>query len=106
MGLFDTVKIEDRSYQTKALGQGMAVFTAGDPVTIYSRDDALLGFSQGTPTLVKDCQVECLEESWSSGERGEEAFILIKDGKISTVTTERDENLPLLDYYGRPVAQA
>ena len=101
MGSFDTVKINEDSYQTKAFGKSLKEFTVGDEVTVFrapvteeeffeSFEGVLFTDKIESPVF----QVECLDSYLNV------KWITIFDNTIASVGS-RDASLPAFDYYGR-----
>lgn len=78
MGMFDSFKDDwNIEYQTKAFGNSLHVYRAGDPIHFP----------------LADFQVEALGP-------GGDTLVTIRDGKVYQIPDYRDKNLPLIDYYG------
>ena len=104
MGIFDEVRIDGSLYQTKALGRGMTLYSLGDEVRLVrapfshgdfmARDLGEWDFSpEGNPTTY---QFQALD-----GESpGNYRYILVVEGKISTLLLTPRENVPAYDYHG------
>ena len=88
MGMFDEIKVGDRTYQTKALGNALTVYRPGDRVTLEE--------SAGGWRLPATYTFEAADfPNWTRME----VIMLVEDSVLTGVTdTERPFHL---DYHGQ-----
>jgi hypothetical protein len=84
MGMFDSLYDADGTeWQTKAFSRNLDVYRVGDPIP----SDTGSAY-----------QVEVMR--YTRREGATDAFATIRAGRLEAVPTERDDRLPLIDYYG------
>jgi len=89
MGMFDSfLDAAGNEWQTKALGRSLTRYKIGDAVN--------------APPL--DHQMQIL--GGPSNKTDRHSFATIRNGRLAEVPAERDEALPMVDYFGNWVAES
>lgn len=99
MGMFDSIFIENKEYQTKAFGKALRDSTLGDKVTlkrapVTEADYAESMVSKTVENAPQNYQVQCY------GPDGYE-WLQIEGSKIISVSKTINPKLHTFDYYGR-----
>lgn len=82
MGVFDTIHIEGRHHQTKALGHGYGDYTVGDSVEIKYRSTTQEEYELAPAHKYVPAPVDFSFQATSSNRGGDPVSILVRDGKI------------------------
>ena len=98
MGMFDTIKIGDNEFQTKAFGKNLQTYSIGDQISIIPSPRSLAEFNypeEPVNLLGKKAQVDIIDVKTN-----EDKFLLIDDNTIKDVSDQEFDNALKFDYYG------
>lgn len=108
MGTFDTIVIDGKRYQTKALGSGMSTFTVGDSVRLvyksFTEEEYMMSPAHKYLDQPLDYSILATPEysGWDGSEILDDVSVLIIDGKISGLGTHPDNQF---DKHGHSVGK-
>lgn len=93
MGLYDEVRVNGQTVQTKAFSRLLCRYEAGDKLDVHTWDDAPRVIDRhDSPTAA----VAALDET------GNSCWIILRGGVIDSITDRPPEGIARFDYRGRP----